>query len=67
MLSLNIDFKILSLREGFGIMKNERHSFYGFQSKTLMLFSFKKLIAQKRLSSFGDYNGKVKYILCSRQ
>ena len=51
------------MSEGFGIMTNERQSFYGFQSKTLMLFSFKKPIAQKRLSIFGDYNGKVKYSL----
>ena len=44
-------------------MTNERQTFYGFQSKTLMLFSFKKPVAQKRLNIFGDYNGKVKYSL----
>jgi len=51
------------MSEGFGIMTNERQTFYGFQSKTLMLFSFKKPVAQKRLNIFGDYNGKVKYSL----
>ena len=51
------------MSEGFGILQNERQYFYGFQNKTLMLFSFKKLRAKKRLSNFGDYNGKVKYFL----
>ena len=51
------------MSEGFGITTNERQSFYGFQSRTLMLFSFKKPMAQKRLSIFGDYNGNYKMSL----